>query len=177
MPKEQVESPQQVTSTTSIQTTTSYKEPRVLDRPARINLSTPFEQLEVLCELLVDFENLKENGMNLTQELKNQGQLTYFNRLYVPIYINLVKELWRFADCDDHYIVSHILGIKMVITKKSIVSLMNMEKAGGRRIYNINPMAKYMSQEIIPTIFSQNLEGRTSSKNQELHKNLRVWLR
>lgn len=51
-----------------------------------------------------------------------------------------------------------------------------MEKAGGRRIYNINPKAKYMSQEIIPTIFSQNPEGRTS-KNQELHQNSRVWLK
>ena len=88
-----------------------------------------------------------------------------------------MKELWRFADCDDDYIISLVLGIKIVVTEKSIAALLNMEKAGGRRIYNINPRAKYMSQEIIPTIFSQNPEGRTSSKNQELHKNLRVWLK
>lgn len=53
---------------------------------------------------------------------------------------------------------------------------MNMEKVRGRRIYNINPRVKYMSQEVIPTIFSQNPEGRTS-KNKELHQNLRVWLK
>lgn len=64
-----------------------------------------------------------------------------------------------------------------MITEKSIVVLLNMEKTEGRRIYNINPRANYMSQEIIPTIFSQKPEGRTSSKNQELHKNLRVWLK
>lgn len=92
--EQQVESPQQVASTTAIQTTTSYKEPHVLDRQTHINLSTPFEQLEVLCELLVDFENLKENGMNITPELKNQGWLTYFNRIYGHIYTNLVKEFW-----------------------------------------------------------------------------------
>lgn len=63
----------------------------------------------------MDFDNLKENGMDLTPELKNQGWLTYFNRLYGPIYTNLVKEFWRFVDCDDHYIISHVLGIKMVI--------------------------------------------------------------
>lgn len=172
--EQQVESPQQVASTTAFQIITSYQEPHVLDCQAHINLSTPFEQLEVLCELVVDFENLKENGMDLTPELKNQGWLTYFNHLYGPIYTNLVKELWRFADYNDHYIISHILGIKIVITEKSIASLLNMEKGLGIRIYNINPRAKYMSQEIIPTIFSQNPEGRTSSKNQELHKNLRV---
>lgn len=33
-----------------------------------------------------------------------------------------------------------------------------------------------MSQEVIPTIFSQNLKGK-SSKNKELHQNLRVWLK
>lgn len=61
----------------------------------------------------------------------------------------------------------------MVITENSIAKLLDMEKIGGRRIYNINPREKYMSQEIIPIIFNQNLEGRTS-KNKELHQNLRV---
>lgn len=51
-----------------------------------------------------------------------------------------------------------------------------MEKVGGRRIYNINPRAKYMFEEVIPTIFSQNLKVITS-KNNELHKNPRVRLK
>lgn len=95
-------------------------------------MSTPFDQLEVLCELLVDFENLKDNGIDLTPELKHQGWLIYFNRLYGPTYTNMVKELWRFAYCDDHYIVSHVLGVMVVITEKSIVALLNMEKTGGK---------------------------------------------
>lgn len=175
--EQRVESPQQVTSTNTTQIKTSYQEPRVLGRSAHINLSTPIEQLEVLCELPVDFDNLKENGMDLIPELQSQGWITYFNLIYGHIYTNLVKEFWIFTDCDDHYIVSHNLGIKMVITEKSIVTLLNMEKDLGRRIYNINYRAKYMSQEIIPTIFSQNPEERTSSKNQELHKDLKVWLK
>lgn len=79
--EQQVVSPQQVASTAATQTTTSYQGPHVLDRPTHINLSTPFEQLEVICELPMDFDNLKENGMDLTPELKNQGRLTYFNHL------------------------------------------------------------------------------------------------
>lgn len=33
-----------------------------------------------------------------------------------------------------------------MITEKSISKIMDMEIVGGRRIYNINPRAKYMSQ-------------------------------
>lgn len=58
------------TTTTSI---TAYKEPHVLDRPPHINLATPFDKLEVLCESLMDFDNMKLNGVDLTEELKKQG--------------------------------------------------------------------------------------------------------
>lgn len=114
--------------------------------------------------------------MDLTQELESQGWEDYFKRLYGPIYTFLVKEFWRFADCDDHCIVSYVLGIKIVITEKFIAKLLNMEIDGGRIIYNINPREKYMSQEVIPTIFSQNPKGK-SSKNKELYQHLRVWLK
>lgn len=70
--------------------------------------------------------------MDLPPELENQGWLNYFNRLYGPIYSNWVKEFWRIADCDDHYIVYHVLGIKMVITEKSIYALLNMARARGK---------------------------------------------
>ncbi|XP_050919294.1 eukaryotic translation initiation factor 4 gamma-like [Lathyrus oleraceus] len=114
---------------------------------------------------------MKRNEIDLTEELRKQGWENYFQRLYGPIYTYLVKELWRIAYSDDHYIVSHVLRVKMVITEKSIANLLNMEKTGGRRIYNINPRAKYMSQEIIPTIFKQNIE-RNSSKNKLESKSL-----
>lgn len=120
--------------------------------------------------------NMKRNGIDLSDELRMQGWETYFRRLYGLVYTYLVKEFWRFADSDDHYIVSHVLRIKIVITEKSIASLLNMEKTWGRRIYNINPRAEYMSQEISLTIFQQNAK-ENSSKNKELHQNLRVWMK
>lgn len=67
-----------------------------------------------------------------------------------------MKEFLWFADYHDHCIVSYVLDIKTLITEKSIAKLLNMEKAGGKRIYNINPREKYMSQEVILTIFSQD---------------------
>lgn len=77
------------TATTSIN---SYKEPHILDRPPHINLAMPFKKLEVSCELLVNFDNLKRNGVNLTEELEKQGQGNYFKRLYGPVYTFMVKE-------------------------------------------------------------------------------------
>lgn len=84
----------------------------------------------MLCELLVDFDNQKRNGIDLTEELEKQGWGNYFKRLYGHVYTFLVKEFWTFADCDDHCIVSYVLGVKMVITEKSIVKLLDMEKVG-----------------------------------------------
>lgn len=136
---------QQTSTETATTSTAVYKEPHVLDRLPHINFATPFEKLEVLCKSLVDFESMKRNGVDLTEELKKQGWENYFRRLYGPIYTFLVKEFWRFTDCNDHCIVSYVLGVNMVITEKSIAKLLNMEKTGGRRIYNINPRARYMS--------------------------------
>lgn len=131
--------PQQTSIEIAITSIIAYKETHVLDCPPHINLATPFDKLEVLCESLVDFDNMKLNGVDHTEKLKKQGWETYFQRIYGPIYTFLVKEFWRFVDCDDHCIVSYILGVKMVITEKSIAKLLNIEKTGGRRIYNHKP--------------------------------------
>jgi hypothetical protein len=52
---------------TGVVSTPIYKEPHILDREPHINLATPFEKLEVLCESLVDFENMRRNGVDLTE--------------------------------------------------------------------------------------------------------------
>ncbi|KAI5444842.1 hypothetical protein KIW84_013212 [Lathyrus oleraceus] len=119
---------------------------------------------------------MRRNGVDLTEDLHKQGWENYFNRLYGPIYPLLVKEFWRHADADDQFIVSFVLGVKIVITEASIASLLNMETTGGKRIYNIPPRSKRITEVINPTIFKPNVEGNPS-KNKELHQNLRVWLK
>jgi hypothetical protein len=93
---------QQSTATTGIVSTPIYREPHILDREPHIHLATPFEKLEVLCKSLVDFENMKRNGVHITEELRMQGWETYFQRLYDPVYTYLVKKFCSFADSDDH---------------------------------------------------------------------------
>lgn len=153
---EQPSTSSQQTTTTAAISTPIYKEPHILDREPHINLATPFDKLEVLCESLVDFENMKRKEIDLTEEHRKKWWENYFQRLYGPIYTYMVKELWRFAYSDDHYISFYVLGVKIIITEKSIATLLNMENARGRRTYNINPRAKYMAKDIIPTIFKHN---------------------
>ncbi|XP_050919789.1 uncharacterized protein LOC127137363 [Lathyrus oleraceus] len=106
-------SSQQRIATTGVVSTRIYKEPHILYLEPHIHLAMPFDKLEVLCESLVDFDNMKHNGIDFTEELRMQGWETYFQRLYDPVYTYLVKEFCRFIDADDHYIVSYILGVKM----------------------------------------------------------------
>ena len=56
----------QTPTVTGVTTTPVYQEPHILDRERHINLSTPLEGLDVLCESLVDFDNLRRNGVDLT---------------------------------------------------------------------------------------------------------------
>lgn len=50
------------------------------------------DKLKVLCELLFDFDNLKENGYDLTGTVRTQGWEGYFERLKRPVYSELVKQ-------------------------------------------------------------------------------------
>lgn len=76
--KQPLISSQETTATTGVVSTPIYKEPHILDREPHIHLTTPFEKLEVLCESLVDFENMKQNGIDLSEELRRQGWENYF---------------------------------------------------------------------------------------------------
>ena len=66
------------------------------DEPTRTIL-TPVDSLEVLCELIVDFESMKEDGYDLTPDVEFQGWTKYFDRLIGPVFPKLVKEFWIHA--------------------------------------------------------------------------------
>ena len=60
------------------------------EEPSR-TLLTPIDSLEVLYELIVDFESMKENGYDLTPNVELQGWTKYFDRLLGPVFPRLVK--------------------------------------------------------------------------------------
>src|ERR1044072_2142216 len=99
---------------------TALDEKHIIRRPATIHCNLLATELQVLKELRVDFNNLAENGMDLRPALLLQGWENYFALLHGPVYDLLVKEFWRHAENDNHYVVSHVLGKKIIITEKTI---------------------------------------------------------
>ena len=61
------------------------------EEPYRM-LLTPIDNLEVLSELIIDFESLKEKGFNLSEDVNAQGWNIYFDRLLGLTFPILVKE-------------------------------------------------------------------------------------
>lgn len=57
-----------------------------------LTLSTLVTQLDVLCELLINFENLKVNGFDLIEGVKARDWKGSFEHLKVPIYTKLGKQ-------------------------------------------------------------------------------------
>ena len=92
------------------------------EEPIR-TLLTPVDNLEVLSELIIDFESLQENGFNLYEDVTAQGWNRYFDRLLGPTFPILVKELWIHASSSNHQVTSYVMGKKIVITKDLIGKL------------------------------------------------------
>ena len=85
------------------------------EEPIR-TLITPIENLEVLSELIIDFESLQENGFNLYEDVTAQGWNRYFDRLLGPTFPILIKEFWIHATSSNHQVTSYVMGKKIVIT-------------------------------------------------------------
>lgn len=84
---------------------------------------TPVNKIEVLCELMVDFESMAENGFDFRQSVRFQGWIKYFECLVGPVFPTLVKEFWIHAQAYPTVIISSVMGKKLMITKKLISQL------------------------------------------------------
>lgn len=95
---------------------------QVYTEPMR-TLLTLVNKLEVICELMVDFESMAENGFDFRQSVHFQGWIKYFERLFGPVFPTLVKEFWIHAQAYPKVIVSSVMGKKLMITEKLISQL------------------------------------------------------
>lgn len=97
-----------------------------------ITLSIPAEKLEVLGDLLVEFENMKGNEINLLPIVNFQGWESFSNRLQGPIFFNLVSEFWIHAKPSPFQVTSFVFGKKIVIYEKLIAILIGHDGSGIR---------------------------------------------
>lgn len=106
------------------------------------------KRLEVLSELLVDFNNMNINGIDLLSAVRFQGWEYYFNRLQAPVFFNLVKEFWIHAKSSSFRVTSFVFGKRIVILEKLIAKLIGHYGYGIRcesmmeKELNINVMYK-----------------------------------
>lgn len=80
---------QNVTATGSTSSSLQQSEQYVVSTRT---LLTPINNLEVLCEIMVDFKILTENGFDLLPAVEFQGCSKFFDRLIGQVYPHLVKE-------------------------------------------------------------------------------------
>lgn len=120
---------------------------------------------------------MQVNGIDLMPEVVAQGWEPYFKRLQGPVFEKLVKDFWLQADCDDNYVVSHVLGRRIVITEISIAKLLKMEKLRGRQIHGVDNKSALIKSQINKEICTTYNEQRADSnyKFKDLHPNLKVW--
>ena len=97
-------------------------------------LLTSVDNLEVLCELIIDFESLQENGFDLYGDVTAQGWNKYFDHLLGPTFPILVKEFWIHATSSNHQVTSCVMGKKIMITKDLIGKLIGYNGGGVRCI-------------------------------------------
>ena len=103
------------------------------EEPIR-TLLTPVDNLEVLCELIIDFESLKENGFDLYEDIMAQGWNIYFDSLLGPTFPILIKEFWIHSTSSNHQVTSYVMGKKIMIIENLIGKLIGYNGGGVRCI-------------------------------------------
>ncbi|KAI5444935.1 hypothetical protein KIW84_013276 [Lathyrus oleraceus] len=68
----------------------------MLEGIPELTLHTPFNELTVLCETIVDFKNLKENNFDFTDTLNVQGWNAFFERITDPVGLLNVDGYYNF---------------------------------------------------------------------------------
>ena len=134
------------------------------------NATHSIDNLDVLSELIIDFESLQENGFNLYEDVNAQGWNKYFDRLLGPTFLILVKEFWIHASSSNHQVTSYVMGKKIVITEDLISRLIGYN-GGGVRCINMAERCSDVAS-IAREIFTL---GLPSSKIRDLKDHHKIW--
>src|SRR3954471_11912422 len=89
------------------------------------------DDLEVLCELMVDFDNLEENQFHLKEDIIFQGWTSLFAEFVGPVYPDLVKEFWAHAVVAPKAILSFVHGKFVVITENILRVMFDLKNPEG----------------------------------------------
>lgn len=131
----------------------------------------------VLCETIVDFKNMKDNGSDFSKTLEFQGWKVFFERLTGSVYPVLVKQFWIHLVATKDIISSFVMNRKIVVSEKSNVDLIS-HNGCGKWVYNIKTDSR--REAIVASIIfkeGKNLDEGKSPTAKDLSDKLSVWLK
>lgn len=142
-----------------------------------LTLNTHVNELTMLCEMIVDFKNLKDNGFDFSETLEHQELKGFFERLTAPVYPILGKQFWKHPTAEKEIITSYVMNRKIVITEKSIVDLIS-HNGKRKRIHSAKINAK-RETTIAHVILKAgtNIEDAKGPSAKDLTNNLRIWFK
>ncbi|XP_058766915.1 uncharacterized protein LOC131640532 [Vicia villosa] len=91
----------------------------------------PLDELEVICEMMVDFDNLDAHDIHRTDDMIFQRWQAFFYGLSGPVYPDLVKEFWVHATVMPKAILSIVHGELFSITENLLRKLLGLETVEG----------------------------------------------
>ncbi|XP_058733439.1 uncharacterized protein LOC131605057 [Vicia villosa] len=91
----------------------------------------PMDDLEVICEMMIDFDNLEENDIHLKENMIFQSREAFFYSLCGPVYPDLVNEFWVHATIMPKSILSIVHGEAIIITENLLRKLFGLETIEG----------------------------------------------
>src|SRR3954469_12763436 len=93
--------------------------------------SIPKNELEVLCELMVDFDNIEEHEFHLKEDIIFQGWTSLFAEFVGPVYPDLVKEFWVHVVVAPKAILSFVHGKSVVVTENILRMMFDLKNPEG----------------------------------------------
>lgn len=87
---------------------------------------------------------------------------------------NPIKDFWIREYCDNLHIASHVLGKKIVITKKSIPDLLGMEHLVNKRVYAMNKKSPFVRGPLSITIYKTYSSDKEEYKVMDMFEELRI---
>src|SRR3954469_22270812 len=93
--------------------------------------SIPKDELEVLCELMVDFDNIEEHQFHLKEDIIFQGWTSLFAEFVGPVYPDLVKEFWAHGVVAPKSILSFVHGKSVVVTENILRVMFDLKNPEG----------------------------------------------
>src|SRR4051812_7595459 len=130
--------------------------------------SIPKDELEVLCELMVYFDNIEEHQFHLKEDIIFQGWTSLFAEFCGPIYPDLVKEFWIHAVVAPKSILSFVHGKFVVVTENILRMMFDLKDPEGA--FEIDKRVEW--ETVLSTLYLDINQTKSVKDMKDLYK---IW--